>query len=64
VGSNVAMVGDSRHDLDAGRAAGMHAVAVLTGMAERNDLAAHADVVLDNIAGLGAWIDHQDAAPA
>lgn len=63
-GSRVAMVGDSRHDLDAGRAAGMHAVAVLTGMAEHNDLAGHADVVLENIAALGAWIDHQGAVPA
>ena len=55
--SRVAMVGDSRHDLEAGRAAGMHAVAVLTGIATRDDLAAHADVVLDNIGGLGPWID-------
>ena len=31
--ARVAMVGDSKHDLDAGRAAGMAAVAVLTGMA-------------------------------
>ena len=55
--SRVAMVGDSRHDLEAGRAAGMHAVAVLTGIATRDELAAHADVVLDNIGGLGPWID-------
>lgn len=55
--SRVAMVGDSLHDLDAGRAAGMHAVAVLTGMAEHDDLAGHADVVLDNIGGLAAWMD-------
>ena len=53
----VAMVGDSLHDLDAGRAAGMHAVAVLTGIATREDLAPHADVVLDDISGLGRWID-------
>ena len=62
-GSRVAMVGDSLHDLDAGRAAGMHVVAVLTGMAGRDDLAGHADVVLDNIGALGAWIDGQGAAP-
>ncbi len=55
--SRVAMVGDSRHDLDAGRAAGMHAVAVLTGIANRDELAGHADVVLDNIGGIGPWID-------
>lgn len=55
--SRVAMVGDSRHDLDAGRAAGMHTVAVLTGIATRDELADHADVVLDTIAGIGPWID-------
>jgi len=55
--SRVAMVGDSRHDLDAGRAAGMHAVAVLTGIATADELAPHADVVLADIAGIGPWID-------
>ncbi len=60
--SRVAMVGDSLHDLDAGRAAGMHAVAVLTGIATGEDLAPHADVVLRDIAALGAWIDGQTAA--
>ena len=57
--SRVAMVGDSRHDLDAGRAAGLHAVAVLTGIATADELAPHADVVLTDIAGIGAWIDAQ-----
>ena len=52
-----AMVGDSRHDLDAGRAAGMLAVAVLTGIASASELAPHADVVLADISGLGPWID-------
>ncbi len=55
--SRVAMVGDSLHDLHAGRAAGMHAVAVLTGIATRSELAPHADVVLDTIAAIGGWID-------
>ncbi len=55
--SRTAMVGDSLHDLDAARAAGMKAVAVLTGIATRDELAAHADVVLADIAGLAAWID-------
>jgi phosphoglycolate phosphatase len=59
--SRVAMVGDSRHDLEAGRAAGMHAVAVLTGIATRDELAHHADVVLDDIGGIGGWIDRHDA---
>ena len=60
--SRVAMVGDSLHDLDAGRAAGMKAVAVLTGIATRADLEAHADVVLTNIGELGPWIDGLNAA--
>ena len=53
----VAMVGDSLHDLDAGGAAGMHRVAVLTGIALAEDLADHADVVLPDISFLGDWID-------
>ena len=52
----VAMVGDSRHDLEAGRAAGMVTVGVLTGMAERADLADLADVVLPNIGHLPEFI--------
>ena len=51
------MVGDSRHDMEAGRAAGMAVVAVLTGIATREELAPHADVVLPDIATLGDWID-------
>lgn len=53
------MVGDSLHDLEAGRAAGMRVVAVLTGIATRAELAPHADVVLPDIGGLGAWIAAQ-----
>jgi phosphoglycolate phosphatase len=53
----VAMVGDSTHDLEAGRAAGMQTVAVLTGIAGRSELAPHADVVLADIGGLPGWID-------
>lgn len=53
----VAMVGDSRHDLEAGRAAGMWRVAVLTGIAGASELAAHADVVLPDISHLAGWID-------
>ena len=52
-----AMVGDSLHDLHAARSAGMYAVAVLTGVADAATLAPHADVVLDNIGGIAAWID-------
>ena len=53
------MVGDSLHDLDAGRAAGMRTVAVLTGIAPRERLAPHADVVLDTIDGLPGWVSAQ-----
>jgi len=53
---NCVMVGDSLHDLDAGRAAGMKTVAVLTGPATRVDLAPFADVVLGSIAELAGWI--------
>lgn len=51
------MVGDSRHDLMAGRAAGMRTVAVLTGVAVADDLADLADVVLPDISSLPAWLD-------
>ncbi|MBM3615745.1 MAG: HAD family hydrolase [Alphaproteobacteria bacterium] len=51
------MVGDSLHDLEAGRAAGMRRVAVLTGIAEAAELAPHADVVLPDIGHLAGWID-------
>lgn len=51
------MVGDSRHDLIAGRAAGMGTVGVLTGVAGEAELADLADVVLPDIGHLGAWLD-------
>ena len=50
----VAMVGDSRHDLHAARAAGALAIAVLSGPAEREELEADADHVVDDIAALPA----------
>ncbi len=55
----VLMVGDSTHDLDAGRAAGMRTVAVLTGMAGEDDLGPRADVVLPDIGHLPGWIAQQ-----
>ena len=57
------MIGDSTHDLDSGRAAGMATVGVLTGLATRADLAPHADVVLADIGALPAWLGLPDAAP-
>ncbi|TMM55135.1 HAD family hydrolase [Sulfitobacter sabulilitoris] len=56
---DVVMVGDSRHDLVAGRAAGMTPVAVLTGLATRADLAPLADAVLDDIGHLPDWLAAQ-----
>ncbi|PWE29278.1 phosphatase [Maritimibacter sp. 55A14] len=53
----IAMVGDSRHDLAAGRAAGMRTVGVLTGMATTADLDDLADVILPDIGALPGWID-------
>lgn len=54
--ARVVMVGDSLHDLHAGRAAGMQVVGVLTGLAEEGDLAPHADAVLPDIGHLPAWL--------
>lgn len=54
--SEVVMVGDSRHDLIAGTAAGMPVVAVLTGVAEADELAPLADAVLPDIGHLPDWI--------
>lgn len=51
-----AMVGDSTHDLIAGRAAGMHTIAVLTGVAEIDELRPHADVVLRDIGEIPSWL--------
>ena len=52
--TQIAMVGDSRHDLEAARAAGAVAVAVLSGPADRAALAPLADHVVDDIAALPA----------
>jgi len=57
----VMMVGDSRHDLVAGRAAGMCTVGVLTGPAEAGDLADLADRILPDIGHLPALLDALNA---
>ena len=54
-----AMIGDSLHDLHAGKTAGFTTVGVLTGPARREALEPHADVVLNSIAELPAWIAGQ-----
>jgi len=48
----VLMVGDSIHDMEAGRAAGVKTCAVETGPATREELLPHADMVLSSITGL------------
>lgn len=52
----VAMVGDSTHDLSAGRAAGMHTIGVLTGIANEEELRGHADVILPDIGAIPAYL--------
>ena len=51
------MVGDSTHDLVAGRAAGMSTMGVLTGPADIDELTPYADVVLPHIGHLPAWLE-------
>ena len=55
--ARVAMVGDSLHDLIAGADAGMRCIAVLTGMASRDNLAEYADVVLPDIGHIPEWLN-------
>lgn len=52
----VAMVGDSTHDLIAGRAAGMQTIGVLTGLARSDELAPYADIILPDIGHIPAWL--------
>lgn len=55
--ARVAMVGDSAHDLIAGRAAGMRTLAVLTGVAGSDELAPLADAVLADIGAIPGWLE-------
>lgn len=57
--SQIVMVGDSTHDLNAGRAAGMRTIAVLTGAASAAELTPLADAILANIGEIPAWLDAQ-----
>ena len=55
--SELAMVGDSTHDLHSGDAAGVALkVGVLTGPAGRDDLALAADVILESAGDLAGWL--------
>jgi len=60
--AQIAMIGDSTHDLRAGRAAGMTTVAVLTGLAEEAELAPFADMIFPDIGHLPAWLATQSDA--
>lgn len=55
-----AMIGDSTHDLEAGRAAGMATVGVLTGLATPATLRPLADIVLPHIGHLPDWLSERD----
>lgn len=55
--AEVAMVGDSVHDLEAGRAARMATIAVLTGVAGADALAPLADAILKDVGELPEWLD-------
>lgn len=55
--SEIAMVGDNRHDLEMARAGGAGlAIGVLSGTGTRESLAPMADVILDSIADLPAFL--------
>ena len=62
----VALIGDSLHDLEAARAAGALSIAVLTGPlgpAARAELEPHADHVIGSIEELPALLDHLTVIP-
>ena len=58
-----AMIGDSTHDLQAGREAGMATVGVLTGLAGPATLSPLADVVGPHIGHVPGWLAARDGAP-
>jgi phosphoglycolate phosphatase len=54
--AEIAVIGDSPHDLIAARAAGAVAVGVLSGPNERATLAPHAEALLPSIEQLDGWL--------
>ena len=54
--AEVAMVGDSLHDMTSGRDAGMVTIGVLTGTTSRAALETAADVVLGDIGEIEGWL--------
>ena len=59
--SDVAVVGDSPHDLLAARAAGAVAIGVLSGPNAAEVLTPHADVLLASIMDLPNWLEARGA---
>lgn len=55
--TEVAMIGDSLHDMHAARAAGVVAVGVTSGPLVPEDFERHADVVLPSIMEIESWLD-------
>ncbi|MAI59313.1 MAG: phosphatase [Rhodobacteraceae bacterium] len=55
--SKIVMVGDSLHDLIAGRRAGIKTIGVLTGPANKIDLVDHADIVLPDISHIPKFLE-------
>ncbi|WP_296745594.1 HAD family hydrolase [Mesorhizobium sp.] len=63
--SEIAMVGDNRHDLEMARAGGCGlAVGVLSGTGTRDSLSPMADVVLDSVADLPDFLSARVSVPA
>jgi phosphoglycolate phosphatase len=56
--AEIAVVGDTMHDLVAARAAGAVAIGVLTGPIGTGALAPHADRLIASISELEAWLGH------
>ena len=54
---DIAVVGDTAHDLIAGRAAGAVAIGVRTGLTGERNLAPHADHLIDSAQELPGWLD-------
>ena len=59
VPQQVLMIGDSTHDLISGKAAGMTTIAVLTGIAEADELKPYADVILPDIGALPEFLGYR-----
>ena len=53
----VAMIGDSTHDLIAAKKAGLYAIGVLTGVAKRSELELYADKILKSIKDLPIFLN-------